>query len=368
MEVREGTVTVEVPDLATDGTTGEVFYNPRQELNRDVTIATLRAYADREPTADTYLDANTATGIRGVRAAAEGWSVTCCDRDPRAVDLTRENLERNDLDGAVLHRDANAVMHEHDVDVIDIDPFGSPIAFVDAALSRPRHLVCVTATDTAPLCGAHFRAGIRRYGAVPRNTEYHTEMGLRILLSALCRTAARYDIAIEPVLSHAEGHYVRTYLTLDHGATVADGAVDQLGTLWHCPECLHRDTEPGLLPMRRQECPACESEQVLTAGPIWLGPSHDPDFVAEVRGQLDTSMGTISRAQSMLETIGNELDRPTHYDQHVLCKRWNRTAPAMDAFLGSIEQAGYRTSRAHYAGTAFKTDAPVEAMREITEP
>lgn len=368
MEVREGAVHIDVPGLATEGTTGEVFYNPRQECNRDITIATLRAFGSQQDDASTYLDVNTASGIRGVRAASDGWSVTCADLDPRAIDLARANLARNDLDGEVLHRDGNALMQERDFDVVDIDPFGSPIGFADAALSRPRGLVCITATDTAPLCGAHFRAGIRRYSTIPRNTEYHTEIGLRVLLSALCRTAARYDFAITPVLSHAEGHYVRTYLTLEQGATVADTAIDQLGILWHCPECLHRETAQELIPYRRETCPSCGSDQLVTAGPLWLGAVHDSAFVETVIDYLDETMKTADRARTILQTISAELDRPTYFDQHKLCKRWNRTAPAMDDFLGLLNDAGFETSRAHYDGTAFKTDATVDAIRRITKP
>lgn len=366
MEVSEGGVTVRVPALATEGSTGEIFYNPRQELNRDITIAALRAARDRFEDVHSYLDAMTATGIRGVRAAADGWAVTCNDANPEATELAAANLARNDLEAEVTCRDANALMHETDADVIDIDPFGSPIGFLDAAFARPRRMVCVTATDTAPLCGAHFRAGIRRYATVPRNTEYHQEMGLRVLLSAIARTAARYDVAIDPVLSHAEGHYVRTYLALESGAQAADGAIDELGTLWHCQECLHRETTSGLLPTARERCPACESNRVVTAGPLWLGPAHDPSFVEAVSGHLDATLQTSDRARSMLETIAGELQRPTHYDQHVLCKQWSRTAPAMEEFLASIEAAGYRASRAHYAGTAFKTDATVDTMRQVT--
>lgn len=368
MEVTEGELTISVPGLATDGTTDGVFYNPRQELNRDVTVAALRAFAEREPDAADYLDATTATGVRGVRAAAEGWRVTCCDRNPRAVELAEENLSRHNLEGEVIRRDAKALLHERDFDVVDIDPFGSPIGFLDAIFARPRRLVCVTATDTAPLCGAHFRAGIRRYSAVPRNTEYHREVGLRVLLSALCRTAARYDVAIQPVLSHVEGHYARTYLALAEGATVADEAIDQLGVLWHCQDCLHRTTERTLLPTARETCPECGSNRVVTAGPLWLGPTHQVSFVEAVAEQLDATMGSASRAWDMLDTIAAELDCPTHYDQHVLCKQWNRTAPAMDEFINAIESAGFDASRAHYAGTALKTDATVAEMRAVTEP
>ncbi|OYR61163.1 tRNA (guanine(10)-N(2))-dimethyltransferase, partial [Halorubrum sp. E3] len=89
MDIEEGGLTVSVPearDGASEGTGGGVFFNPTQELNRDVTVATLRAYRDREPRAASYLDAMAASGIRGVRAAAEGYDVTCADVDDEAVE------------------------------------------------------------------------------------------------------------------------------------------------------------------------------------------------------------------------------------------------------------------------------------------
>ena len=189
MEVSEGRVTVAVPEQSGEGKEGVVFFNPEQELNRDLTVAVLRAWGD-EHGVGTYLDATAASGVRGVRAAANGWDATCCDYDPNAAALAEENFERNDLDGRVERRDARPFMYEEHFDVVDVDPFGTPVPFADPAFNCARDLVCVTATDTAPLCGAHFESGVRSYWTVPRNTEYHAEMGLRVLLSALARTAA----------------------------------------------------------------------------------------------------------------------------------------------------------------------------------
>jgi len=210
MDIEEGGLTISVPearDGASEGTGSGVFFNPTQELNRDITVAVLRAYREREPRAETYLDAMAASGVRGVRAAAEGYDVTCADVDPDAVALAEENLASNNLAGETVNRDVNAVLHETVFDVVDVDPYGTPIPFADAAFANARNLVCVTATDTAPLCGAHLQSGIRKYGAVPRNTDYHPEMGLRTLVSALVRTAARYDTAARPILSHVSRHY-----------------------------------------------------------------------------------------------------------------------------------------------------------------
>jgi tRNA (guanine26-N2/guanine27-N2)-dimethyltransferase len=359
MKHTEGGVTVSAPEQADEGRSEAVFFNSAQELNRDVTIAALRAYREREPRAETYLDAMAASGIRGARAAADGWDVTLADVDESAVELARENLARNDLRGTVRHRDANALLHDRETvfDVVDLDPFGSPIPFADAAFATTRNLVAVTATDTAPLCGAHFESGVRRYSAVPRNTDYHPEMGLRILLGSLARTAARYDVGVTPLLSHVSDHYVRTYLELDHRATDANAAIDELGSVHHCRNCLHREAESGLLPHSPETCPNCGSEAMVTAGPLWLGPTHDPEFVDTTIDALDESMGTATRAERVLGRLRNELHEPTHFDQHVLYRQWGEPAIGMDEFLETLREAGYAASRTHYGGTTFKTDA-----------
>ena len=372
MRIREGAVEVEVPEARDGASQGDgegVFFNPTQELNRDVTVAVLRAYREREPRVEYYLDAMAASGVRAVRAAEAGYEVTAADIDADAVELTRENLARNGLDGDVVRQDANALLHDREsgpFDVVDIDPFGTPIPFADAALSGTRNLVCVTATDTAPLCGAHFESGVRKYTTVPRNTEYHPEMGLRVLLSALVRTAARYDVAATPVLSHVSRHYARTYLELDRGAQVANDAIDELGYLYHCQECLWRVHEHGLLADAPDTCGHCGGSQVLTAGPVWLGAVAEPSFARAVRRELTDDMGEADRARRLLETVETELDTPTHYDQHKLCRKWTRSASAMDDFLDRLREAGFEATRAHYSGTAFKTPASVGEIREAT--
>ncbi len=365
MDVTEGRVTVSVPEQPEDGVGDAVFFNPKQELNRDLTVAMLDYWADRTQE-QSYLDATAASGIRGVRASAHGWTAACCDHDERAVERCRDNFDRNKLTGDVHHRDGNAFMSAHRFDVVDLDPFGTPMPFADSAVRATRSLLCVTATDTAPLCGAHFESGVRSYSAIPRNTEYHPEMGLRILLSALARTAARFDVGVRPVLSHVTRHYVRTYLALDHRATDANAAIDELGYVYHCEDCLYRTSSSGLIADPLDSCPNCGGERLLTAGPLWLGPAHDAETVAGVRAQLTPELGTHSRADRLLETLAGELHRPTHYDQHKLSKQWGISAIGMDEFLDRLRDAGYEASRAHFGGTTFKTDATVAEIEDAT--
>jgi tRNA (guanine26-N2/guanine27-N2)-dimethyltransferase len=365
MRVSEGAVELAVPEQPDEGVGDAVFYNPEQELNRDLTVATLRALRERTD-AESYLDAMAATGIRGVRAAAEGWDATLCDRDPAAVELCEGNLERNGLEARVVQRDANAFMHEEGFDVVDLDPFGTPIPYADAAVRSARTLVAVTATDTAPLCGAHFHSGVRSYSTAPQNTEYHPEMGLRVLVSALVRTAARYDLAATPILSHATRHYARTYLELESGATPADDRIDDLGYVYHCRDCLHRSWERALIADPPGDCPNCDADAVVTAGPIWLGSLHETAFVERVDESVTDEMGTAEKLQDLCDTLAGEVAVPTHYDQHKLCKTWGRPANAMDEFLEDLRSAGHEASRTHYGGTTFKSDASVLEVRTAT--
>ena len=362
MEVTEGGLSFRVPEQPESGVGEGVFFNPAQELNRDLTVGVLRTHGDES---DSYLDATAASGVRGVRAAREGFDATLCDIDSDAVALCRENLTRNDLDGTVAHRNANALMHEGRFDIVDLDPFGTPIPFADAAFRSARDLVCVTATDTAPLCGAHAESGIRSYSAVPRNTEYHAEMGLRVLVGALVRTAARYDVAATPILSHATSHYVRTYLSLSHRASDANDALSALGYVHHCFSCLHRESQQGLIACSPESCPVC-GRRVRTAGPLWLARVHDPAFVGRVHTHITDEMATAERTRGLLDTLENELDTPTHYDQHRLCRQWSRSASAMDEFLDRLRNAGFAASRTHYGGTTFKTEATVNEIEAAT--
>ena len=399
MRVSEGDVTVEAPDPrdgSSEGAGDAVFFNPEMELNRDVTVAVLRAYAERtdagaanssraggetngaanvenaEYSGDdrtlSYLDAMSATGVRAARAAKSGYDVTAADVDPEAVELARENLALNDLPGEALQSDANVLMHSERFDVVDLDPFGTPMPFADAAVAGTRKLLCVTATDTAPLCGAHFDSGVRKYDTVPRNTDFHREMGLRVLIGAMGRVAARRDVAIEPICSHATRHYARTYLELTHKATAADKALQWLGFVYHCEDCLYREHEFGRIAHPPEDCPNCGSARCSAAGPIWLGPVADSAFVENVADEIRPNMGEWQRASRLLSTLAVELDTPTHYDQHRLCKQWGAPANKLETFLDDLRAAGYEASPAHYGGTCFKTDADVAEIHEAAKP
>lgn len=85
--------------------------------------------------------------------------------------------------------------------MVDLDPYGTPSAFLDTAVQAVTDggILLVTATDMANLCGNNSTACFSNYGAYPVHRPYCHEMALRILLGCIevhanrwvGRTAAR---------------------------------------------------------------------------------------------------------------------------------------------------------------------------------
>jgi tRNA (guanine26-N2/guanine27-N2)-dimethyltransferase len=255
-------------DLMNEGSitfdTEGVFFNPRMRLNRDIGVAMVKALGISE-----YLDGLAASGIRGLRVAREAGveKVIINDVSPAAYQCILGNIARNETTNCEASCcNANVLMHDRHFEAVDLDPFGSPSPFLSAASRSALSYLFVTATDTAPLCGAHLKSGIRKYMARPVKTDYHREMGARILLGLAARELARVDKAMEPLFTHVTEHYVRTYLRVLHGAKAADRCLEKMGYIEHCFSC------SGFRAIAEPKIGLCTTfgGTTLLAGPLWL--------------------------------------------------------------------------------------------------
>lgn len=360
-EIREGGTVILVPVQDMAGSfppgTAPVFFNRRMELNRDATVLLCSVLHPSD-----YLDAMGASGIRGLRIAGEcGIPVTINDRSPEAVDLIRRNAAMTGLSVEILNRDASALLSELSFDAVDLDPFGTPAPFVDAGVKGSRRYLFVTATDTAPLCGAHKRAGMRRYFALPENTDYHSEVGLRILLGFVVRETVKYDRGIEPVFCFAREHFVRLHLRLTRGAAAADRALKHIGFVLQCPKCQFRREEAGLVP-EKGCCPAC-GERLLPIGPLYLGSIRDPRILSEMQERAgERVLGTAKDLNTLLALCLEELPTASFYDYHRIAKAEKVSPPDIGTVLERIRREGYPATRTHFSGYGIKTDAPVPVI------
>lgn len=363
-EITEGNTDFAVPVIDENAdfppASAPVFYNSRMEFNRDMAVLFCKTV-----TPENYLDAMAATGVRGLRIANEVHiPVTINDRNQEAADLIKENSKKFDEDIRVTCDDANRLMYSEKFDAVDLDPFGSPIPFLDAASRSAKNYLYITATDTAPLCGAHFQAGRRRYFSTPKNTEYHAEVGLRIMLFAAARELVKYDRGMQPLLSFADQHYFRTFVKILPHVTAADETLSQIGFIMQCPNCLYRGEQKGSLLPKTHHCPYCgiETEAI---GPLWMGSISDKQVIRSMIGSLpDMKLRTEKKIEKMLNLLISEPEGCSFYDYHVISKTLKMSPPNMSEMIDGLNDLGYKTARTHFAPTGIKTEASLDVLEK----
>lgn len=385
--VKEGSVRLTVPKLEAFVTSrseyapskAPVFYNPVMELNRDIATLALQAYQRTLGRELTVCEPLAGCGVMGIRFAAEiknVKSVAMADINEKASELARLNIEMNDLTErvSIRHEEANLLLSRHSApprrfDVVNIDPFGSPVLYLDSAIRALRNdgLLAVTATDMAPLCGVHTKACIRKYGGRPLRTEYCRELATRLLTGCIAVIAARQDRGISVLFSHSTAHYIRIYAAIHHGAKKADESVNELGHVMHCFNCLHRETAKRAIPLSSSAI-CCECGAVMTvAGPLWLGPLADEAFCEAMEKETGLRMlKHEERIGKIITLVKSEAKAPpTYYVIDELCHKLGSRVPSVKKVEEALRETGYRSCLTHFDSGGLKTDASALKMKEI---
>jgi len=374
----EGVTKLEVPELERFRTPAgdyapsltSVFYNPLMELCRDISVSAVQVLADELGSLN-ICDPLAGVGVRGLRYAKEvngAVRTIVNDRSREAFELAKRNVELNEMASLVEVRDgdANVLLWENrgKFDFVDLDPFGSPAPFADAACAAltKRGMLAVTATDTAPLSGAYPNACIRRYGAKPLRTEYCHELGVRILIGFCQRVAGRHELALAPLLGHATRHYFRAYMRALRGPKHVDEILARQGYVSHCKTCGRRVISSGIAVELPSTCEC--GEKLNHAGPMWLGQLMDKSFIQRVISDLARrKFRLIQQEIALLGRCLEEADGPpTFYDINEVAGRARISPPKLAEIIAGIRKRGYFASRTHFSGTGLRTNAPLDEI------
>lgn len=353
--IREGSTDIVVPEQhSTHGPgkkIGPVFFNEQMSFNRDISIMLLRALGRESMT---VADAMAATGSRSVRIANEvpGVSVVANDISPDAIPWIQRNIEINGLANCeASNNDMHVLFSERSFDYVDLDPFGSPMPFIQSAVrgTRKRGILAVTATDMAPLAGAHAVKCRRRYQCEPVRGYMCHEGAVRILMCNVARELAKFDRGMRPLLSFFADHYYRTYVQIEEGADAADRTLAQLGYMSYTPGSMERTVSR-------------EMDDIHRLGPFWLGPLHDQEFLKtfDTAGTADEK-----RCRKYLDLWINELDdQPFVYDVSELSSYTKLSPPKIADLVEALKEKG-RASATHFSPTSFMTDLPLDELIEV---
>jgi tRNA (guanine26-N2/guanine27-N2)-dimethyltransferase len=367
-EIREGTTDLLVPKETISHLKGpstsrmDVFYNPVMEFNRDVSILVMREFLSGRSAR--LLDGLAGTGARGVRIGCEvkgDFSVVINDKNPKAYELIKMNLAKHDLDFCeAQNRKMNSITSEEDFDYVDIDPFGSPVRFIDSSIQclRKNGMLAITATDTAPLCGTHPSTCERRYQARSYKTSYSKETGVRILAGFCIREAAKYDIGLTPILTFFSDHYFRIHFDVKKGAQRARAALDDIGFIYQDPKTKMRGIVKDLPDLTKEK---------RYAGPLWSGDIHDGSLLQKL--QPESNLGTNKKIIKFIDLWREEYPLPPFFYEINEIASLTKTQPKpLQKIIKNLTEHGFMASRTHFSPDGFKTEADIfEIKRLISE-
>jgi len=381
--VKEGSVQVLVPKLSAYGVVpsdyapsrAPVFYNPVMEFNRDLSVLAFKAYQRLVNHTVSICEPLTSQGIRGIRYAAEVEGVVgvwLSDINRHAYELAQYNINCNNLQDKIIleHKDANCVLSanaspKNRFDLIDIDPFGTPVPYLDSAIRAVKNkgLIAATATDLAPLCGVHAKACVRKYGGKPLRTEYCHELAVRLLAGCIAHMAAKHDMGINILFSHSSDHYIRVYAQISYGCQKADESLKSTGYILHCFNCLHRETTQQLF--TNPLCPECGTKMDY-AGPLWINNINDTTYVNQILTESQAStFKNRDKIIKFLTIIKAETEAPiTYYVLDKVGKKLCLPATSMQAFREVLQNSGYHMVQTHFNSRGIKTNASAAIIQE----
>ncbi|WP_295721285.1 tRNA (guanine(10)-N(2))-dimethyltransferase [uncultured Methanobrevibacter sp.] len=378
--INEGLCKIQFPEYEKVSSEAPVFYNPKMELNRDISILAIQAFEKKLNSEVNIGDVFGGSGIRGIRYKKEIDNVGLVavnDISPLAGKFTHENAINNNIS----IEEENFEIHQHEAnnflrknrgrfDVVDIDPFGTPSFFIDsvAASIKRNSLLCVTATDTSALCGTYKAPCIRKYNAKPYKSEYCHENGIRILAGFVALTFAKYQKYVEIKLSHSTEHYMRIYMIVKKGSKATDESLKNIGYISHCKNCLYRESTYGLAGSLNNTCPIC-GQKLIHAGPLWLGKIQNREFIDQMLKLIpEKQLNKFTEIEKLLEKCKNEAEAmASSYDIHEISRTLKISAPKIDKVMEDLESLGYYALRTHFSPTSIKTDAPLEKIRDSVD-
>ncbi len=341
-----------------------IFYNPAMELNRDLTLISIATYSelmDIDIEDITYIEALAGTGIRGFRVLNEvGYAnVILNDINPLCTRFMQFNAREFPpsfrAHVAILNYDANHLLASirlwrKPVDIIDIDPFGTPAPFIDSAiraLKRKNGLLLVTATDTAPLIGKFPNSALRKYGVWTAPTLCGGEIGVRSLIYFVHRIATKYSIAVRPLFGFFLGNFIKIAFLTIPGKRIVDKFWRKIGWI-----NINEDINIA-------EKPFGEGKGWI--GPLWIDKMFDKEFVEVAIKKIDILPLNEKHKHKLKKWFSSELKTREillYYDLEAISSGLKKPTPKTSVVAEILREKGYIAEPTHFNSKAVKTNAP----------
>lgn len=326
--ISEGLIYIESDNIFSKGP-GKVsngFYNAEMVPSRDFTVSLLRYIGH-----GVALDGMAGTGVRGIRMAKEAnWDVIINDKDPRNLEIIKRNIELNTVEAKIWSHDFGEAVSKNYWDYIDLDPYGSPVGYVEIALNHLKNhgVLGVTMTDTSVLEGKFLEKGYLKYGGYGYRGIYSREISTRIFVGYIIRLASSLEMGSEVLLVIREKHYIRAFIRFHRGVK---RAIDSLKTV------------------------KVSNLRGNNIGPLYTGKLYSDDLLNKIK--LENAS---RRSVTLFQNMKNEDLMFLFFTNN----RGNDEIP-IDKIIESLKNNGFKAGRTNFYEKGIKTDAPENEFNKI---
>ncbi|EGR29576.1 TRM1 tRNA methyltransferase 1, putative [Ichthyophthirius multifiliis] len=354
------------------------------------------------------LDALSASGLRTIRFLKELKNINkiyANDISDASHKLMMENFILNELDLSKIEmtqKDAIQLLYEHrfrlnkgdlsaKLHVIDLDPYGTAVPFLDCALQAACFdtLLCVTSTDSRILCGQDTQKCYYLYGSSRAKMQAFQENAIRILLYTLNNTANKYSKHIVPLICYLSEFYVRCFILVKNGKQECGKSILKTGNIFNCDNCGNFYTQPFGKSLKNEKlerfaptnlnipsnkCDQCGNNFTIN-GPVWIDKLNDEDFVNKTiqflnQQQCQLKLQTKEKINGMLHAITLEqqiqLDQiPYGFSIEHISKYLKTTIPSKKKIYSAYMSLGYNIEQSYLNPIIFKTNASSEIVFDI---
>lgn len=372
MIIQEGSVKIDVPTAKKVSKDMEIFYNPAMKLNRDITVLLLNSI---DNTNLQIADPLAATGVRSLRFLIELSrgkikKIDANDINGSFKKKIQENITLNRIKKSkskilsLFNHDANIfLLNSSGYDYIDIDPFGSPIKFLESSIARLARngVLGVTATDTSSLSGTFESSCLRKYFAKSLRNELMHETGLRILIRRVQLIGASHEKALTPVFSYSLEHYMRVFFKCEKGIRKCDELLKHHKYLLHCPACL--ETRYSIINYGKSSC----GNDFEYAGPLWTGALWDKKLTHTMLNASKNSGKYSDEVRKFLELLDEEsgIVSGIFYNIHRICKVYRMLAVKKSLLIEKIRKQGFEAGSTHLKPEGIRSSIPLQKLVEI---
>ena len=397
----------------------KIFYNPAMSGSRTRSIILMKYIIESGylGKSEIYaIDGLAASGLRARRWLNElpeelvrRLRVTICDMNEKSIQGSLENHRlfppRHGY-GALEPKtgDLRTTILEQGWHWVDIDPFGSPMPFLDTAIQSlaKKAIIEISATDTAALSGSSKTALMRRYGARINPDNLAHDSGLRVLMACVARTAAKHGRVAKPLLSVWDSHHLRISVKISKSIEGANQVEKSLG--WRIKEPNEKEVvasmEEGLTPQSSTDSlpmhcflplsyPINRQDKRIS-GPLWIAPLGDSEVMTNF---TEEEVVTMCTTEYFKENPMNWSERDFEIEKRKIVRciknikneseiiegefliltddlaSWRNVGspPSPKKMVSKINEKGFKAALSHYPKPSFRTNAPWEVIIDVLE-